>query len=327
MTEITKQKGEILKPQSTITQDELKLINSYTRREYTENELYTFSVVLCDNDIDRDGEAFSLNALTQLSKLFVGKTGIADHNPAANNQTARIYNCQVQEVPNRTTAFGGKYYQLLAKAYIPVLKSTEDIIQLIESGIRKEVSVGCSADSMVCSICGENIRQNPCSHYKGNSYNDSICYHILDNVSDAYEWSFVAVPSQKNAGVIKSYSYNKEENMQDILTEIKKGNYSVINSKNAEKLADCINQLQELADCGKEYRQELEKQYIRYSSLCFKGNSPMLADVAQKLSINELKQLVALYKGAVECGSYLNPQLVNQHTNASLQSNNSQYNI
>ena len=41
----------------------LDKINSFTRRELTEEELYTFPVTLCDNDIDRDGEAFSDKAL------------------------------------------------------------------------------------------------------------------------------------------------------------------------------------------------------------------------------------------------------------------------
>ena len=32
----------------------LDKINKFTRRELTEDELYTFSVILCDNEIDRD---------------------------------------------------------------------------------------------------------------------------------------------------------------------------------------------------------------------------------------------------------------------------------
>ncbi|MGN1034015.1 MAG: hypothetical protein ACI4PK_00215 [Oscillospiraceae bacterium] len=31
-----------------------------------------------------------------------------------------------------------------------------------------------------------------------------LCYHILENASDAYEWSFVAVPAQRQVGVVKS---------------------------------------------------------------------------------------------------------------------------
>ena len=37
------------------TDDELELINRFTRRNLAKNEVYAFSVVLCDNDVDRDG--------------------------------------------------------------------------------------------------------------------------------------------------------------------------------------------------------------------------------------------------------------------------------
>ena len=43
-----------------VSEEELKLINGYTRRKLSANEVYVFSVVLCDNDIDRDGERFTV---------------------------------------------------------------------------------------------------------------------------------------------------------------------------------------------------------------------------------------------------------------------------
>ena len=38
-----------------ISPEELGKINRYCRRELTPGEVYTFSVILCDNEIDRDG--------------------------------------------------------------------------------------------------------------------------------------------------------------------------------------------------------------------------------------------------------------------------------
>ena len=71
--------------------DLLTALNAFTRRQHSLDEVYLFDVVLCDNDIDRDGECFSENALISLQKLFVGVTGIFDHNPSSQNQTARIF--------------------------------------------------------------------------------------------------------------------------------------------------------------------------------------------------------------------------------------------
>ena len=59
----------------TVGDDELELINRFTRRNLAKNEVYAFSVVLCDNDVDRDGERFTTDSLYELEKLFVGKTG------------------------------------------------------------------------------------------------------------------------------------------------------------------------------------------------------------------------------------------------------------
>jgi hypothetical protein len=41
-------------------------------------------------------------------------------------------------------------------------------------------------------------------HIKGMAYEDGTCYGNLIDPTDAYEYSFVAVPSQRKAGVTKS---------------------------------------------------------------------------------------------------------------------------
>ena len=85
-------------PAEAVSAEELRLINTYTRRNLSADEVYVFSVTLCDNDVDRDGERFTVESLFALEKLFVGKTGIFDHPPSAKNQTARIFAC----APGRT---------------------------------------------------------------------------------------------------------------------------------------------------------------------------------------------------------------------------------
>ena len=54
-----------------LTQD-MELINRLSRKKLTPEEVYTFSVKLCDNEVDRDGERFDREALTKLAELFVG---------------------------------------------------------------------------------------------------------------------------------------------------------------------------------------------------------------------------------------------------------------
>ena len=82
----------------------LEKISRYTRRKFGPDELYVFPVALCDNEIDRDGERFTVDALRKLAELFVGKTGVFDHDPQAKNQTARIYDCRVERDETRLTS-------------------------------------------------------------------------------------------------------------------------------------------------------------------------------------------------------------------------------
>ena len=111
---------------------ELELINQYTRRALSADEVYTFSVVLCDNETDRDFERFTIDALNTLAKLFVGKTGIFDHSMKGRDQVARIFSCTVEEVSDRCTADGQRYYRLNARAYMPRSRHNEHIMLEID---------------------------------------------------------------------------------------------------------------------------------------------------------------------------------------------------
>lgn len=181
----------------------LEKINKFTRRPFTEDEIYAFPVILCDNDIDRDNERFSDSALETLAESFIGKTGISDHNPAVSNQNARIFDTEIVTDSTRLTKTGEPYKYLKANAYMVRTGENADMISEIEGGIKKEVSISCSASSRKCSICGAEKTTGGCVHVKGKMYNNKICYTILDKITDSYEWSFVAVPAQVNAGVTK----------------------------------------------------------------------------------------------------------------------------
>ena len=185
----------------------LEKINRFTRRPFAENEVYAFPVHLCDNDIDRDQERFSDEALLSMSKLFVGKTGIFDHDPRTGNQTARVFDAEVVIEPSKLTKDGRVYKWLKGLAYIVRTDNNKDLITEIDAGIKKEVSVSCSANKRICSVCGCDRRITQCEHHKGQDG----CHVILDDITDVYEWSFVAVPAQINAGVTKKYNYSKEE--------------------------------------------------------------------------------------------------------------------
>ena len=181
----------------TVSGEELEKINGYAREPLTEDKVFVFRVALCDNDIDRDGEKFSSGALEKLAELFKGRTGIFDHDPKSSKQTARIFDTWVETLPEKTTTDGEVYRRLMAKAYMVRTASNSDLISEIQGGIKKEVSVSCTMGK------------------KRGEYGGKLCYHILDEPLDAYEWSFVAVPAQVNAGVTKRFALREKQESTD----------------------------------------------------------------------------------------------------------------
>ena len=101
-----------------LTKEELDQINRFSKAELTADQVYTFSVRLCDNEVDRDFERFGTEDLDRLGELFLGKSGIFDHQWSAKGQTARIYRTDVVREPGTVTAAGDEYRWLKGWAYL-----------------------------------------------------------------------------------------------------------------------------------------------------------------------------------------------------------------
>lgn len=216
---------------------QLGAINALAKAEMTEEQVYVFSLRLCDDQVDRDFERFDTAALPALAKLFIGKTGIADHKWSSENQVARIFGAE-------TVMEEGVSY-IKAWAYIRRGGANDEIIADIEAGIKKEVSVGCAMGRSVCSICGSEY--GDCGHRKGQYYDGQLCCAILKEPMDAYEFSFVAVPAQVNAGVLKGMGRNRC--LKELAEE-----FGVQNEYRA---------LFKEAQLGRQYRKELEDSIVR----------------------------------------------------------------
>lgn len=313
------------------TDEDMALINKYTRRTLTSDEVYIFSLVLCDNDIDRDNERFTVESLFALEGLFVGKTGILDHDPKANNQTARIFWCKVEAADGKKTATGDDYFRLVAKAYIPICDKNRDIITAIDSGIIKEVSVGCAVKRVMCSVCNNELNSAACNHIKGRTYGNDMCYGELCDPYDAYEFSFVAVPAQKNAGVIKAFSKHdtEDKNMNDIIKSIKENNELNLDCDSLTKLRAYISELEKSAENGRQYVAQLKKDVIRLSTL---SGSEIPCDtmksIVEKLDVCELRSLCDAYKKSYASGDMPTAQLhADSHNSEHTPIKNTQFTI
>lgn len=245
-----------------ITDQQLEKINRFTRRELSSDEVYIFSAVLCDNDIDRDGERFSDRAIEALSKLFIGKTGIFDHEAKSSNQTARIFDTEIAADSSRKTKTGEVYKCLKAYAYMLRTDENRSLIAEIDGGIKKEVSISCTAAKKICSVCGCDKSKVGCAHAKGKSYGGKLCFTVLDDITDAYEWSFVAVPAQVNAGVTKLHTTDGE----------------------IEKLGECV----------KAANEELRRDIRRLAFVC--GGTGAAKFASRSAEMLDTQQLIELKK-------------------------------
>jgi hypothetical protein len=251
---------------------DLEQINALAKTPLTAEQVYCFAVRLCDNEVDRDFERFDEQALDTLGNLFVGKSGIFDHQWSAAGQTARIYRTELVHEPERRTAAGDGYCYLKGWAYLLRTEKNRELIAEIEGGIKKEVSVGCSVGKSVCSVCG--AESGTCQHQKGETYGETLCFAELREPTDAYEWSFVAVPAQREAGVLKkTFGAGAQED-----TAL----------------------LEEQAQIGVRYLARLRREVVRLSMLADDGtDGGTMERVVEKLGEAELLELQRDYAGRV----------------------------
>ena len=246
---------------------QLEAINAQAKAQLTAEQVYVFSLRLCDDQTDRDYERFDTAALGTLAKLFIGKTGVVDHKWSADKQIARIFETQVVKEA------GVSYIK--AWAYIRRGGSNDEIIADIEAGIKKEVSVGCAMGMAVCSVCGSEY--GTCGHLKGETYDGQVCCAILREPMDAYEFSFVAVPAQRDAGVLKALGGGSRK-LKELAEEF---------GAQAEYRA-----LYKQAQLGQRYEKELQDSVVRLGlSLELGVSEPVLRSLVKTAGAEDLLAL------------------------------------
>ena len=188
-----------------LNEEELALINQQALRPLGAEEVFTFRLAACDNQVDRDFERFTEATLAEMAERFVGCPVLRDHRWSADAQTARVYAGDVEPGPEEGVQ------RLVLRCYMVRTPEAAPTIAAIEGGILRECSVGLAVQRVLCSVCGANQRETLCRHIQGRDYDGQLCHMDLEGVADAYEISLVAVPAQPAAGIIKSKRYGGAE--------------------------------------------------------------------------------------------------------------------
>ena len=149
-----------------------------------DKNLYYFNCVLATDEVDDDNEVFTVQALREMSSMFIGKTGIID--AYGTTYYPRIFDTKIKQKHGIT--------KLKASAYVYI--NTDDDVDRLRDFLstHKECSISCCCTRKVCSICGRNKHRELCQHVKGNAYGHKNCVYKLDGVTDVYGWSFAIEP-------------------------------------------------------------------------------------------------------------------------------------
>ena len=236
--------------------DDFAIIREMIPSEVNKSDIFVYSVKLCDNLVDRDGEYFSKPALESLVSSFKGVTGIYNHDWSSGNQHSRIYKAKLVEDSDVKNESNEPYRYVVGYAYTLNNEKNKDLIENIKTGILKEVSIGFKHDE------GVDVKLK-----------DGSTAHRIDTIKDVYEFSFVAVPAQRQAGVVKSY--NKEEGVSGM------------------KLAEALVKLKGFDNVDTDVVSVIEKNFsdlTQIESLKAKVKS-LEADVdAEKAKVKELEE-------------------------------------
>ena len=251
---------------NVVSKEDLDLINQHTLKELKPEDVYIFKVQVCDNDIDRVGDKMTDNFLHQVAEHIKGVTGLKDHDWSVDNQLARLYDAEVVEDDTLTLTGEPRKY-VLGKAY--TLKKNKSLIDSIDAGLLKETSISFNSSGDICSICGEPMikDENDVGHCKnehiaGHFYDNKQCYNIIDKLDDILEWSLVAVPCQRKAGINKK--------------ELKEGGTSIM--KKAEMLIRQFMSSKSYEQASEEDKKTLE--------------GAVEADKSAEMSDDEIKELI-----------------------------------
>lgn len=266
---------------------DIEKINQHTVKPLGAGDVYVFPVEICDNDVDRVGDKMSENFLASVAENIAGLTGLKDHDWSSDNQMARLYDAELVEDETKKTRTGENRKYVLGKAY--TLSKYKDYIEKINAGLLKESSLSFKSVGDRCSICGKpmikdanDIGHCEDGHIAGEMYDGVLCYNDINELDDLMEWSLVAVPCQKHAGIknkniggnthmkkaellIKQLIHNKglDDEVKETLEEAVESGAEQLSDEEIQKIVDENIKLHDEVKSLKAQMKELEDGHTR----------------------------------------------------------------
>lgn len=198
-------------------QEELIKINKFTQVPKTENDVYVFKNMMIDDQPTSYNSKISYNLLNKFMSDSNRGVGLLLNHNSSELPVGRSFDA---ELKTELGGDGGYITSLYGKFYIDLGRNTQggmttnDIVKGIDSGTIFDTSIGFTADTWTCSICGNDIRDwQACSHFPGETYAvtqdgkevQEICYVLVgqDGGGELLENSLVYAGACNRATIIK----------------------------------------------------------------------------------------------------------------------------
>lgn len=260
------------------TPKQLELINKYSKRELSEDEVFVFSDKLVGDMVipkrfmklhRQTLERFKENVNEGLpllidhswvASMFGGKAAIP---------YGRVINGRIKKGDAE-----GETWALHSDVYLPrgvdiEGVSTDSLISSIETGTMVDSSIAWMAETWNCSVCKSDIRR--CDHMPGETYEGELCYADIRPPAEMIENSLVFSGAYPTAGALSSIDV-KEDNLDEVLdikdvhpesnvycTFSKKGGVYIYEAHNKKHKNHKKGGINDMSDRGKEEVEQSEE--------------------------------------------------------------------
>jgi hypothetical protein len=176
--------------------EDMKLINSFAKKELKPEQVYVASMDLANDQVDRTFERFPISYLEQFAATIVGKSLLIghDHRSAPEGLFFKA------EVVNE-----GGVTHLRPSFYVVKTRANEHLRAQIDGGVYRYVSIGFHYEDLICDICGQSIFDRECPHVPGQEYDGVACTATYAGEAEAVEGSIVYLGAQYGAELKKAH--------------------------------------------------------------------------------------------------------------------------
>ena len=167
----------------------LELINKYTQKPLTRDDVNVKSMWLCNDIIDCYYSRFNETTLNELADLCPGAAVMVAHNTES-LPIGRFFKASVVRREDSRLWLRAWFY------WPKEMDHSDNMLKGIESGLYNEVSVSWRMEQAICSICGKDMRSMECPHIPGRKYPDAdgteqLCFWESKNILAFNEGSLV----------------------------------------------------------------------------------------------------------------------------------------